>query len=87
VVEKEEAMAGSARASFEMARLERAMASMEEGPQTVFLMHLLDGFDYREIGRRLGMSVGEVERQMAAAMYHMSCELDGGDERAGEQPE
>lgn len=80
-------MAGSARASFDLARLERAVASMEEGARMVFLMHLLDGFDYREIGRRLGMSVGEVEARFAAAMYHMSCELDAGDERNGEPPE
>jgi hypothetical protein len=58
-----------------------------EGARTVFLMHLLDGFDYGEIGRRLGITVGDVERRFAAAMYHMSCELDGSDERDGEPPE
>ncbi|MDH7973662.1 sigma factor-like helix-turn-helix DNA-binding protein [Sphingomonas sp. AR_OL41] len=80
-------MAGSARASFELARLERAVASMEEGARAVFLMHLLDGFAYEEIGRRLGLSVGEVERRFAAAMYHMSCELDVGGEAVDEQRE
>lgn len=80
-------MAGSARASTELARLERAVRSMEEEPRTVFLMHRLDGFDYGEIGRRLGMSVGEVERQMAAAMYHLACALGIGDECVDEEPE
>lgn len=80
-------MAESARASLDLARLESAVRSVEEGARTVFLMHLLDGLGYVEIGRRLGISVGEVERRIAAAMYHISSELDGGDERAGEQPE
>jgi len=80
-------MAGSARASTELARLERAVRSMEDGPRTVFLMHRLDGLDYVEIGRLLGMSVGEVERQIAAAMYHLACALGIGDACVGEQPE
>ncbi|MDB5674349.1 MAG: hypothetical protein JWM65_1331 [Sphingomonas bacterium] len=80
-------MAGSARVPTELARLERAVRSMEEGPRTVFLMHLLDGLHYVEIGGRLRISVDEVERRFAAAMYHLACALGIGDERAGEQPE
>lgn len=80
-------MVGSARASTELARLERAVRSMEEGARTVFLMHLLDGLGYVEIGGRLGMSVGGVERQFAAAMYHLACALGIGEECTGVQRE
>lgn len=64
----------------DLARLERAVTAMEELPRRVFFMHLLDGFGYVEIGKRLRLSVGEVERQFAAAIYYMSCALDDDEE-------
>jgi DNA-directed RNA polymerase specialized sigma24 family protein len=80
-------MADKADASIELARLERAVRSLETKPREVFLMFSLEGLDYIEIGRRVGMSVREVESQVAAAFYHLSCVLHCGEGSGGEQSE
>lgn len=80
-------MADEADASIDLARLERAVMSLEAKPREVLLMLSLDGFDYFEIGRRMRMSVREVERQVAAAMYHISSALHADEENGREQPE
>lgn len=66
-----------------LARLKRAVASMEEPKREVFLMHRLESLGYAEIGERLGLSVAEVERHIAAAMLHLVREMDAAEGRDG----
>jgi len=46
-------------------RLEDAVASMPRKQREIFLAHRLDDMSYAEIARRTGLSVKQVERQMA----------------------
>ena len=59
-----------------LARLEAAVASMPELPRTIFLLLRLEGLDYRQAGKRLGLSVHDVERNFADAMAHLTREMD-----------
>lgn len=59
-----------------LALLERIVATMGSPTREVFLMHRLESLGYPEIGRRLGLSVRQVERNIAAAMVHLSREMD-----------
>lgn len=59
-----------------LTRLEAAVAAMEEPTREVFLMHRLESLGYGEIGERLGLSVAEVERHIAAAMLHLVRAMD-----------
>lgn len=59
-----------------LARIEAAVAAMEQPTREVFLMHRLESLGYPEIGERLGLSVAEVERHIAAAMLHLARALD-----------
>jgi len=58
-------------------RLEEAVASMPRVQREVFLAHRLDDMSYAEIARRTGLSVKEVERQMARAIYKLCKRMDG----------
>jgi RNA polymerase sigma-70 factor (ECF subfamily) len=46
-------------------------------PARVFLAHRLDGMSYPEIARCTGLSVKQVERQMAKAIYKLCKWVDG----------
>lgn len=49
-----------------------------EGPtRDVFLLHQLEQLDYRQIAVRLGISVEDVERHLAAAMLQLDRASDG----------
>ncbi len=53
------------------ARLDRVREGLDRlSPRTreIFLMQRLDGYKYREIAARLGISQGAVEKHMAKAM-------------------
>jgi RNA polymerase sigma-70 factor (ECF subfamily) len=65
-----------------LARLETAVGTMEEVTREVFLMHRLESLDYFEIGERLGLPVGEVERRIAAAMGHLDRVMGEAEGRA-----
>lgn len=60
----------------ELARIEAAVAAMEEPTREVFLMHRLESLGYPEIGERLSLTVPEVERHIAAAMLHLVRSMD-----------
>lgn len=66
-----------------LARLERAVAAMDEPTREVFLMHRLESLGYPEIGERLGLTVAEVERHIAAAMLHLVRAMDAAEGGAG----
>jgi RNA polymerase sigma-70 factor (ECF subfamily) len=46
-------------------RLEEAVAVMPRKQREIFLAHRLDDMSYAEIASRTGLSVRQVERQMA----------------------
>ena len=61
-------------------RIRGALDTMEELPLAVFERHRYRDLDYHQIAAELGITVGQVERHLAAAMLHiMRCtEEDGG---------
>ena len=58
-------------------RLEDALANMPRKQREIFLAHRLDDMSYAEIARRTGLSVRQVERQMARALYKLCKQMDG----------
>lgn len=66
-----------------LARLEAAVSAMEETTREVFLMHRLESLGYPDIGERLGLSVAEVERHIAAAMLHLVRAMDAAEGGGG----
>jgi len=66
-----------------LARLEAAVAAMGNPMREVFLMHRLESLGYPEIGERLGLSVAEVERNIARAMLHLVRAMDDAETGGG----
>jgi RNA polymerase sigma-70 factor (ECF subfamily) len=58
-------------------RLEDAVASIPRKQREIFLAHRVDGMSYAEIARRSGLSVRQVERQMARAIAKLCKQMDG----------
>jgi RNA polymerase sigma-70 factor (ECF subfamily) len=56
-------------------RLERALTSMDATSRELFLAHRLDGFSYAEIAERAGLSILQIERHIADAIFHLDREL------------
>lgn len=56
----------------ELRLLEQALAELPPRTRTVFLLHRYEGFKYREIAERIGVSVSAVEKHIAAAMRHIA---------------
>jgi len=57
-------------------RLEEAVAAMPRKQREIFLAHRLDGISYHEIAHRTGLTVRQVERQMARAIYKLCKQMD-----------
>lgn len=57
-------------------RLEKAVARLPRTTREIFLAHRLDGMSYPEIAGRTGLSIREIERHMAKAMYKLCTEFD-----------
>jgi RNA polymerase sigma factor (sigma-70 family) len=57
--------------------LEEAMLNIPKLQREIFMAHRLDNMPYDEIGRRTGLTVRQVERHMARALYKLSKHLDG----------
>lgn len=57
-------------------KLERAMLKLPRSTREIFLAHRLDNTSYREIANRTGLTVRQVERHMAKAIYRLCRELD-----------
>jgi RNA polymerase sigma-70 factor (ECF subfamily) len=60
-----------------MRRLEAAVATLPPKQREIFLAHRLDDLSYAEIASRTGLSVRQVERQMARAIYKLCKQMDG----------
>ena len=57
-------------------KLEQAMLKLPRSTRDIFLAHRLDGMSYQEIADRSGLTVRQVERHMAKAIYRLCRELD-----------
>lgn len=57
-------------------KLEQAMLKLPRSTREIFLAHRLDHMSYQEIANCTGLTVGQVERQMAKAIYQVCSELD-----------
>lgn len=60
----------------ELHLLEQALAELPPRTRTVFLLHRFEGFKYREIAERIGVSVSAVEKHIASAARHIAHRLD-----------
>jgi RNA polymerase sigma factor (sigma-70 family) len=58
-------------------RLEDAMRNIPKLQREIFLAHRIDDMPYREIARRTGLTVGQVERHIARALYKLAKQMDG----------
>lgn len=57
-------------------RYEEAMAGLPERTRTIFLLNRADDLTYREIARRIGVTVWTVEYHMKRAILHLAQSLD-----------
>jgi RNA polymerase sigma factor (sigma-70 family) len=57
-------------------KLERAMLKLPRSTREIFLAHRLDAMSYQQIAGRTGLTVREVERHMARAIYRLCKALD-----------
>ena len=57
-------------------RLELAMLRLPHSTREIFLAHRLDDMSYQEIADRTGLTIRQVERHMAKAIYRLSKEFD-----------
>ena len=55
--------------------LERAIARLPEGCRAAFLLHDVEGFDHREVGRILGVSEGTSKSQVHKARMRLRAML------------
>lgn len=61
----------------ELARMEAALLTLPRLTREVFLAHRIDDLSYAEIAEITGLSVRQVERRMADAIYGFHCALQG----------
>ena len=59
--------------------LQRALGELPQRTRAVFLLHRFEGFKYREIATRLGISTSAVEKHMMAAIRHVAERVDRDD--------
>ena len=60
----------------ELKKLERAMLKLPRSTREIFLAHRLDDMSYLEIADHTGLTIRQVERHMAKALYRVCKELD-----------
>jgi RNA polymerase sigma factor (sigma-70 family) len=58
-------------------RMKEAMLNLPKLQREIFLAHRVDDLPYREIARRTGLTVRQVERHMARAIYKLDKQLRG----------
>jgi RNA polymerase sigma-70 factor (ECF subfamily) len=58
-------------------RMEEAMMNIPRRQRDIFIAHRVHGMSYGEIGDRTGLTVRQVERQMARAIYKLAKQMDG----------
>ena len=58
-------------------RMEAAMLNIPKLQREIFMAHRTHDMSYGEIARRTGLTVPQVERHVARALYKLSKQLDG----------
>ena len=58
-------------------RLEAAITNMPKRQRDIFLAHRVHGMSYAKIADRTGLTVRQVERNMARAIYKLAKQMDG----------
>lgn len=58
-------------------RMEEAMRNIPRLQREIFMAHRMDGLPYHEIADQTGLTVRQVERHMARALYKLVKQLDG----------
>jgi RNA polymerase sigma-70 factor (ECF subfamily) len=58
------------------AKLQKALADLDENKRTVFLMNRIDDFTYNEIAGQLGITVKAVEKRMEKALAFLRKRID-----------
>ncbi|MFN3727828.1 MAG: sigma-70 family RNA polymerase sigma factor [Allosphingosinicella sp.] len=58
-------------------RLNEAVGNIPKLQREIFMAHRLDNMTYGEIADRTGLTVRQVERHMARAIYKLSKQMDG----------
>lgn len=58
-------------------RIEEAMLNIPKLQREIFMAHRLDDMSYGEIAHRTGLTVRQVERHMARALYKLDKQLQG----------
>ncbi len=58
-------------------RMEAAIMKLPKRQREIFLAHRVHDLPFDEIARLTGLNVGEVERQMAKAIYKLGKQMDG----------
>jgi RNA polymerase sigma-70 factor (ECF subfamily) len=53
----------------------QALHELPERPRTVFILHRFEQLQYKEIARRLGVSLSTVEKDMMKALVHIGARL------------
>lgn len=61
----------------ELAQMQAALLALPRLARQVFLAHRIDDLSYAEIAEITGLSVRQVERRMADALYGLHCALQG----------
>ncbi len=57
--------------------MEAAIMKLPKRQREMFLAHRVHDLPFDEIARLTGLNVGEVERQMAKAIYKLGKQMDG----------
>lgn len=57
------------------ARIDKVIQSLPAQCRTIFLMNRNEGFTYREIAEKLGLSIKTIETQMGRALKHLRTEM------------
>ena len=58
-------------------RLEAAITNIPKRQRDIFLAHRVHGMSYAKIADRTGLTVRQVERNMARAIYKLAKQMDG----------
>lgn len=58
-------------------RLEQAVLNLPKRQREIFFACRLDDMSYHEIADRTGLTVRQVERQIAKAIYKITKQMDG----------
>ena len=58
-------------------RMEAAIMNMPKRQRDIFLAHRVHDMSYGEIADRTGLTVRQVERHMAKAIYKLAKQMDG----------